>query len=90
MRIADTTHHVEVQFLAGPDCGGLLGGRDPWPSPHTQCSAPVDIVGNVDGIGITQSGDSLVGAEFEFPRACFEQLEPGMEWPPDLPECALH
>ena len=90
IRFADTTNHVEVRFLAGRDCAGLLSGRDPWPSPHTQCSAPVELVGKVGGIGIDQSGNSLVGVEFEVPRACFEQLEPGMEWPPDLPECALH
>lgn len=89
IRIADTTHHVEVQFLAEPGCTGLLGDREPWPTAYPQCSAPIDIVGNVGGVGVTQSGDSLVGVEIEVPRACFEQLEPGMEWPPDLPECAL-
>jgi len=89
LRIKDATHHVEVQFLAGPGCAELLNGGDPWPTRHPECTAPIDIVGYVGGLGITQSGDSLVGVQFEVPRACFEQLVTGMAWPPDLPECAL-
>jgi len=50
-----------------------------------QCAAPVEVVGEVGGIGVTQSGASLVGVEFEVPRACFEESEPGMEWPPIFP-----
>ncbi len=86
--IRGSEHHVEVQFLTGPDCAALLNGNDPWPTSHPECSAPVELVGEVGATGITQSGDSLVGVEFEVPGACFEQLEPGMQWPPDLPDCA--
>ena len=89
VRIADSTHYVEVHFLTEPGCSSLLHSGDPWPTTHSQCSSPVTIVGTVRGLGIASSGDSLVGVEFEVPRACFELLKPGMGWPSTVPQCTL-
>jgi hypothetical protein len=87
VRIADSTHYAEVQFLTGPGCTALLHSGDPWPTGYTQCSSPVKIVGQVSGLGVTASGESLVGVELTVARACFELLKPGMDWPPTLPQC---
>ena len=87
IRFADSTHHVEVQFLTEGDCSALISGDDPWPTPYPQCTGPVEMVGTVGGLGLDISGRSLVGVEMEVPRACYERLEPGMGWPPDLPQC---
>jgi hypothetical protein len=87
LRFTDSTHYVEVKFITGPGCSGLVSSGDPWPTSFPECSSPVALVGEVGGTGVTMSGDSLVGVQFEVPRACFELLAPGMAWPPDLPEC---
>lgn len=87
VRIADSTHYAEVQFLTEPGCSALLHSGDPWPSGYEQCPSPVSVVGQVSGLGITASGESLVGVEFKVTRACFDLLRPGMGWPPTLPEC---
>ena len=87
IRIADSTPYVEVRFLAEPGCSGLLRPGDSWPTSLPQCSSPIKIVGKVGGLGVTPSGDSLVGIEFEVPRSCFELLGRGMAWPTTDPNC---
>jgi hypothetical protein len=87
LRIVDSTHTVAIQFTTAPGCADLLAGGDPWPSPHTECSSPVDVNGQVAGLGVTQTGRSLVGVEFTVSRRCWEQLEQGMTWPPNRPQC---
>jgi hypothetical protein len=89
IRFADSTHFVEVQFITEPGCSRLVTSGDPWPTPYPQCVSPVGMAGEVRGLGITVSGNSLVGVEFEVPRACFELLAPGMAWPTSLRECSL-
>ncbi len=89
VRITDSTPHVEVRFQTEPGCSGLLRSGDPWPSAFPQCSSPVKIVGTVSGLGVTPSGDSLVGVEFDVSRACFELLDRGAAWPTNDPECTF-
>ena len=89
LRFADRTHLVEVQFITEPDCSRLVTSGDSWPTPYPQCVSPVPLVGEVRGLGITVSGNSLVGVEFGVRRACFDLLAPGMPWPTLLPECSL-
>jgi hypothetical protein len=87
IRISDSKHYVEVEFLTGPGCSGQLRSGDAWPTGYAQCASNVRVVGRVSGLGITASGASLVGVEFEVVRSCFELLKPGMGWPPAPPEC---
>lgn len=87
IRISDSKHYVEVEFLTGPGCSGRLRSGDVWPTGYAQCSSQVRVVGRVSGTGITASGASIVGVEFEVARSCFKLLKPGMGWPPALPEC---
>lgn len=87
IRFADSTHHVEVQFLAPAGCSALLRSGDPWPSPHQECSVPVEVTGEVGGLGVMETGESMVGVQFTVSRGCYESLEPGMAWPPDDPGC---
>jgi hypothetical protein len=87
LRITDSTHYVEVQFITEPGCSLLVDPGDPWPTPYPQCSSPVGIVGKVGGLGTTMSGDSLVGVQIKVPGYCYDLLERGMAWPPDHPEC---
>ena len=87
--ITNSTSYVEVRFLTDPGCSGLLRSGDPWPASFPQCSGPLKIVGKVRGLGVTPSGDSIVGVEFEVPRACFELLGRGMVWPIPDPECSI-
>jgi hypothetical protein len=89
LRIVDSTHLAEVQFLTGPGCSALLYSGDPWPTDHAPCASPVKVAGHVSGLGNTASGDSLVGVEFTVTRACFELLKPGMSWPPTIAECTV-
>ncbi|MFH1329385.1 MAG: hypothetical protein ABIJ48_01805 [Actinomycetota bacterium] len=89
LRITDSTHYAEVQFITEPGCSGLLDSGDPWPTPYPQCSSPAEMVGEVGGLGIAESGRSLVGVQIKVPRGCYERLEPGMAWPSDLPECSF-
>ena len=89
IRIADSTTYVEVRFLTEPGCSGLLRPGDPWPTSFAQCSSPVKIVGKVRGLGVTTSGDSLIGVEFEVSRSCFESLGRGMAWPTTDPHCTV-
>ena len=89
IRITDSTHYAEVQFLTEPGCSSVLRSGDPWPTTDAQCSSPVTIAGKVRSLGITASGDSLVGVEFEVPKACFELLKTGMGWPSSIPQCTL-
>ncbi len=86
-RITDSTRHVEVRFLTGPGCSGLLQPGDPWPTTFPECSSPVEVAGKVGTLGVTPSGDSLIGVEFEVSRACFKLLDQGMTWPITDPEC---
>ncbi len=79
--ITKSKSSVEVRFLTEPGCSGLLRSGDPWPTSFPQCSTPITVVGTVGGLGVTPSGDSMVGVEFEVPRACFDRLERGMAWP---------
>jgi hypothetical protein len=88
IRISDNKHYAEVEFLTGPGCSGRLRSGDAWPTGYAQCRSQVKVVGRVSGLGITASGASLVGVEFEVTRWCFELLKPGMAWPPALPENA--
>jgi hypothetical protein len=39
LRFADSTHYVEVEFITGPGCSGLVGSGDPWPAPYPECSS---------------------------------------------------
>jgi hypothetical protein len=87
VRIVDATHYADVLFLTNPDCSRSIGQGDHWPTSDSPCTSPVPIVGTVSGIGTTASGDPLIGVEFEVARACFAQLHPGMDWPPNLREC---
>ena len=89
VRLSDSTRYVEVRFLTEPACSRLIQPDDPWPTSFPQCSSPVKIVGTVRALGITTSGDSLVGVEFEVPRACFELLSRGMAWPTTAPACTI-
>ena len=89
IRIADSTPRVEVRFLAEPGCSGLLRPGDSWPTSFPQCPSPVKIVGKVGALGVTPSGDSLIGVEFEVPRAYFELLGRGMAWPTTDPSCTI-
>jgi len=86
-RITDSTHYVEVLFISGPDCSTMVDSGDPWPSPYSQCSSPVRIVGEVGSLGRTVTGDSLIGVQIKVPGDCYDLLEPGMAWPSDHPEC---
>ena len=61
---------------------------DVWPTSHAECAHPSELVGEVAGLGITSSGQSLVGVSFAVPRGCYERPERGMAWPPAAPECA--
>jgi hypothetical protein len=89
VRVADSTPYVEVRFLTQPGCSGKLRSGDTWPTSLPQCSSPIKIVGTVRGLGVTTSGDSVVGVEFEVSRACFELLGRGMAWPTTDAECQL-
>jgi hypothetical protein len=89
IRISDSTPYVEVRFLTEPGCSGLLRPGDPWPTSFPQCSSPVKVVGKVGALGVTTSGDSLVGVEFAVPRACFKLLARGMAWPTTDPDCII-
>ena len=86
--LVDSTHHVEVHFLADPGCAPLLDSGEPWPTEHPECTSRVALVGEVGSLGRTISGRSVVGVQFTVPRACYELLRPGMAWPPDIPACA--
>lgn len=88
LRFADSTHVVEVQFTTAPGCSDLLTAGGPWPVPYPECAASVEIAGTVGGLGITESGRSLVGVRIEVAGACYEALRPGMAWPTSFPECA--
>jgi hypothetical protein len=88
IRITASTRYVEVRFLTEPGCSALIQPGDPWPTSFAQCSSPVKIAGKVAGLGVTPSGDSLIGVEFAVPRACFELLGRGMAWPTTDPNCA--
>jgi hypothetical protein len=88
LQIIDPTHRVTVQFLSGPDCASLVESGDPWPTPHAECTGPDGITGAVAGLGITQTGASLVGVSITVGRDCYEQVEVGTAWPPGVEECA--
>lgn len=87
-QIIDPTHTMEVVFLADPGCSALLTPGVLWPTPHPECASPVDVIGEVGSLGLTDTGRSLVGVIFTVPGGCYDLLERGMAWPPDLPECA--
>jgi len=87
LRITDSTHYVEVQFITQPDCFVVVDSGDPWPTPYPECSSPVEMVGEVAGWGRTMSGDSLVGVQIMIPGDCYDLLERDMMWPSDHPEC---
>jgi len=87
IQIIDPTHTVDVVFLTGPGCSALLLSGDPWPAPYPSCASDVDVSGSVGGLGVTEDGRSLVGVTVTVSRACFERVERGMVWPPDLAEC---
>ncbi len=87
LRITDSTHYVEVQFVTEPGCLALVDSGDPWPMPYPECSSPVEMVGEVGGLGRTLSGDSLVGVQIKVPGDCYNLLERGMTWPSGHPEC---
>jgi hypothetical protein len=89
VHITDSTPYVEVRFRTAPGCSELLRSGDPWPTSFPQCSSPVKIVGKVRALGVTTSGESLVGVEFKVPRACFDLLRRGMTWPTTDPECTI-
>lgn len=88
VRIVDPTHTVEVRFLTEPGCSALLTSGDPWPTSHAECASNVDLVGVVGGLGVTETGQSLIGVTVTVPGACYDRLERGMTWPPDTPSCA--
>lgn len=85
--ITDSTHYAEVLFTTDPDCAALLQSEETWPTPHPECPAPVELVGEVATTGRTITGDSIVGVEFTVPGDCADLLEPGMPWPTFHPEC---
>ncbi len=87
LRITDSTHFVEVQFITEPGCWVMVGSGDPWPTPYPECSSPVEMVGEVGGLGTTMTGDSLVGVQIKVRGDCYDLLERGMTWPSDHPEC---
>lgn len=87
MQIIDPTHTIEVVFLTGPGCSALLASGDQWPTPHPECASDVDVAGEVGSLGVTATGKSLVGVTFTLSGRCYDVLERGMTWPPDLPEC---
>jgi len=87
LRITESTHYVEVHFITEPGCSVVVDSGDPWPTPYPECSSPVEMVGEVGGLGRTMSGDSLVGVQIKVPGACYDLLERGMTWPSDHPEC---
>jgi hypothetical protein len=87
LQIVDPTHTVEVQFLTGPGCSTLVSSDDPWPAPYPECAGGPDITGVVSSLGVTDTGQSLVGVTFPVSGECHEQLRTGMTWPPGIPEC---
>ncbi len=86
-QITDSTHYVEVQFITQPGCLEMVDSGDPWPTPYTECTSPVEVVGEVGGSGITMSGEFLVGVQIKVPGDCYDLLERGMTWPSDHLEC---
>ncbi len=74
------THRVTVDFVAPAGCSTQLTYGGPWPSPIASCQTDVDIAGTVEGLGITPSGESFVGVEFDVSRECYELAVPGVAW----------
>lgn len=89
VRITGSTAHVEVRLLADPGCAERLRSGDPWPAHVPQCASPVSTVGTVSGLGVTLSGESLVGVDFDVSQACFRLLELGAAWPTTDRNCTV-
>jgi hypothetical protein len=83
LRLVDSTHHVEVHFLADPGCAPLLESDESWPTPHPECTGPAGLSGKVGTLGTTMSGRSLVGVQFTVPAT--NSWRPRWRGPPVSP-----
>jgi len=86
--IGRTSHLVAVQFFEDPGCHAVVSSGEPWPTPHEECRNTVPVSGEISGIGITATGQSIIGVELEVSGTCYDTVTPGDSWPTSAPECA--
>jgi hypothetical protein len=88
-RFGRTTYRVSVLFYAPPGCFGLVEVGDEWPAPVVECSSDVPISGELTGLGIASTGESILAVDAEVTEDCFAQLVRGASWPPGGSACLL-
>lgn len=89
LRFGRTTYRVSVLFYAAPDCSGLVEVGDQWPAPFVECSSDVPISGELTGLGIASTGESIIAVDAEVTEDCFARVVRGASWPPGDPACVL-
>jgi hypothetical protein len=72
---------VDVQMTAPPDCASVVAIGDAWPTSVTECRPGLDILGEVTGLGIAQSGESIIVIRSAVDEGCYEAIQPGDPWP---------
>jgi hypothetical protein len=86
--IRRTSHFVSVQFFDEPGCHAVVDAGEPWPTPYEECTSAMPVSGEISLTGITATGQSIIGVEFEVSGTCYETVTPGDSWPTSAPECA--
>jgi hypothetical protein len=85
--IRRTSHFVRVQFFDEPGCHAVVSSSEAWPTSHEECRSTVPVRGEVSGIGITATGQSIIGVDIEVSGTCYDTVTPGDSWPTSAPEC---
>jgi hypothetical protein len=86
--IRRTSHLLRVQFFDEPGCHAVVSSGEAWPTSHQECRSTVPVRGEISGIGITATGQSIIGVELEVSGTCHDTVTPGDPWPTSAPECA--
>jgi hypothetical protein len=86
--IRRTNHFVRIQFFEEPLCHAVVSSGEAWPTSHKECRSTVPVRGDVSAIGITATGQSIIGVELEVSGTCHDTVTPGDPWPTSAPECA--
>jgi hypothetical protein len=75
------TYSVDVHIAAPPGCADSIDMGEPWPSGVTECHPSPRIVGEVAGLGLSPTGESVILVRSEVGAACYDTIEPGDVWP---------
>jgi hypothetical protein len=81
------SYRVSAQFYAAAGCLPLVESGDMWPTPFDECATGIDLAGEISGLGLAATGESIMLVDIEVLEDCFDIVPIESAWPTDLPAC---